>query len=186
MNSGGQNSWILPGAAYYTTILRFLLGLLQQEHTLLLLHTCVFAAQLAEWEKLPGAPVHGLMSQFKVPFTCNWSWNVCLWTRGRYTLPCLHFGQWTIPSSSHTFRVSAVWNLCGQTWVRTSCGISMMIRTWSYSSSRVFLDTRLYCDPWGPPMAILQGRGFSPGSITNLSGFRKLDSWTFALTSSMA
>lgn len=34
MDSGKQNSLILPGAAYYTIILRFLLALLQQEHTL--------------------------------------------------------------------------------------------------------------------------------------------------------
>lgn len=34
MGSGKQNPLILPGAAYYSIILRFLLALLQQEHIL--------------------------------------------------------------------------------------------------------------------------------------------------------
>lgn len=52
MDSDGQTSQILPGAALDATVLGFLLALLR----------AVLAAQLAEREGLLGAPVHGLSS----------------------------------------------------------------------------------------------------------------------------
>lgn len=63
----------------------------------------------------------------------------------------------------------------------------LQIRPWSYSDSRMFLETRLHCDPLAPPRNTLQVRAHfhQAGLLTALISEKhhtgKLDSWSFAL-----
>lgn len=160
MDSGGQNSWILPGAAYYTTILRFLLAQLQQEHTL-----------QHSWQNGRSCQVLQFMnsrlsSKSPLPIT-EAEMFVCEQGAGIHTPACiLGNGQ------SHSAATHSVLMLSETCVGKHGSGPHVGYPWWLDSGTALVSGHQIVLWSMGTPMALLQGRGFSPGSITYLSGFR--------------